>query len=227
MSKLDSLQEKPWYIQLAVFGSLALLLYGGFWYFITSGTRTETREIQERVATLQQSNARAQIASQRLTEFKVAYVRAQSDYDDLKALLPEQRELTMVLQGVQDRAKGRLTVRRFTPKEEVQQDFYSGKPIEIEVSGTYNNLGSFFAQMAAYQRIVSITDFKVTKLKSDQNEAQENNNKTIDAQFLITAYYVSPDKLQGVAPAQPAAANTAQATTAAVGQAANAAPQAR
>jgi Tfp pilus assembly protein PilO len=118
-------------------------------------------------------------------------------------------------------------VRRFTPKEEVQQDFYSGKPIEIEVSGTYNNLGSFFAQMAAYQRIVSITDFKVTKLKSDQNEAQENNNKTIDAQFLITAYYVSPDKLQGVAPAQPAAANTAQATTAAVGQAANAAPQAR
>ncbi|HVG30873.1 MAG TPA: type 4a pilus biogenesis protein PilO [Pyrinomonadaceae bacterium] len=208
MSKLDSLQEKPWYLQLAVFGSLALLLYGGFWYFVTSGTRTETREIQERVATLQQSNARAQIASQRLTEFKVAYVRAQSDYDDLKALLPEQRELTMVLQGVQDRAKGRLTVRRFTPKEEVQQDFYSGKPIEIEVSGTYNNLGSFFAQMAAYQRIVSITDFKLTRMKE-----QNTGDKTLDAQFLLTAYYVSNERLQNAAkpaakPGAPAALPT-------------------
>lgn len=208
MSKLESLQEKPWYLQLAVFGGAALLLYAAFWYFVTSGKRTETREMQDKIATLQQSNARAQIASQRLTEFKVAYARAQADYDDLKALLPEQRELTMVLQGVQDRARGRLTVRRFTPKEEVQQDFYSGKPIEIEVSGTYNNLGAFFAQMAAYHRIVSITDFKVSKLKEDQADVESSKNKTIDAQFLITAYYVSPDRLQNAAPAtgQPAAA---------------------
>lgn len=224
MSKLESLQEKPWYIQLAVFGGAALLLFFCFYNFVTSGKRTETREMQDKIAALQQSNARAQIASQRLTEFKVAYARAQADYDDLKALLPEQRELSMVLQGVQDRARGRLTVRRFLPKEEVQQDFYSGKPIEIEVSGTYNNLGAFFAQMAAYQRIVSITDFKVSKLKEDTTDAAGNKNKTIDAQFLMTAYYISPDRLQSAAAAataQPAAANaaaTAQAAKAAAAQ---------
>ena len=191
MSKLETLQEKPWYLQLAIFGGVAILLYAAFWYFVTKGTRAETAEVQGKVATLQQSNARAQVASQRLSEFKVAYTRAQADYDDLKALLPEQRELTMVLQGVQDRARGRLVVRRFSPKEDVQQDFYSGKPIEVEVSGAYNNLGSFFAQMAAYQRIVSITDFRVSQLKDS-----EDKGKTIDAQFLMTAYYVSPEQLQ-------------------------------
>ena len=212
MLKLDSLQQKAWYLQFAIFGLVALLIYGGFWYFVTSGTREETKTLQAQVDKLQQENARAQIASQRLNDFKATYARAQADYEDLKALLPEQRELTTVLQGLQDRARGRLSVTRFTPKDDVQQDFYAGKPVEIEVSSSYNNLGAFFAQIAAYQRIVSISDFKVSRMK-DQNAA-----KTVDAQFLLTAYYASNEKLQNTAkpaaptvPSAPAAATTAPA----------------
>lgn len=202
MLKLEVLQEKPWYLQAAMFGGVALVIYLGFWYFVTSPTRTETSEIEANVEQLKQANMGAQIASQRLNEFKANYAAAQADYDDLKALLPEQRELTMVLQNLQDRAKGRLSVRRFTPKDEVQQDFYSGKPIEVEVSGTYNNVGQFFAQIATYQRIVSITDFRVQKLKD--NLAQDKRaGKTVSASFLLTAYYVSPEKLLTAAPAQP------------------------
>lgn len=204
MFKLEVLEEKPWYMHLAAFGGVALLLYLGFWYFVTSGTRAETREVEEKVAKLRQDNARAQIAAQRLSEFKASYERAQADYDDLKALLPEQRELTMVLQNVQDRARGRLTLRRFTPKDDTQQDFYSGKPVEVEVAGTYNNVGHFFAQMASYQRIVSITDFKVTRL-ADEGSPDRKEGKTVGAQFMLTAYYVSPEKLQPAAPAAPAA----------------------
>jgi type IV pilus assembly protein PilO len=200
MSRLEALQEKPWYLQLAMFGGVAILLYVAFWYFVTSGTRTETAEIEAKVETMQRANAQAQIAAQRLNEFKALYQSTQANYEDLKALLPEQRELTMVLQGVQDRARGRLSLRGFRPKEDVQQDFYSGKPVEVEVSGTYNNVGQFFAQMASYQRIVSITDFKIMRLKGNRLK-DVTEGRTVDAQFLLTAYYVSPEKLQTAAPA--------------------------
>lgn len=203
MSRLEALQEKPWYLQLAMFGGVAILLYVAFWYFVTSGTRTETAEIETKVESLQQANAKAQIAAQRLNEFKALYQSTQANYEDLKALLPEQRELTMVLQGIQDRARGRLSLRSFRPKEDVQQDFYSGKPVEVEVSGTYNNVGQFFAQMASYQRIVSITDFKIMRLKGNRLK-DVTEGRTVDAQFLLTAYYVSPEKLQTAAPAAPA-----------------------
>jgi type IV pilus assembly protein PilO len=199
MLKLDALQEKPWYMHLAAFGAVALLAYGAFWYFVTSGTRAETREVEAKVEELQRANAGAVVASQRLSEFKASYERARADYEDLKALLPEQRELTMVLQNVQDRARGRLTLRKFTPKDEVQQDFYTGKPVSVEVTGSYNNLGQFFAQMASYQRIVSITDFKVTKLKATQ-PGEKADGQTVTAEFLVTAYYVSPEKLQAPSP---------------------------
>src|SRR5215211_301686 len=193
MWKLDALQEKPWYVQLAIFGGVALVFYAAFWYFVTRSTRAETKEVEAKVENLLRANAGAVVASQRLNEFKANYERAKADYEDLKLLLPEQRELTMVLQNVQDRAKGRLTLTRFSPQDEVQQDFYTGKPVQVEVTGNYNSLGQFFAQMASYQRIVSITDFKVTKIKADK-AADPKANQTVSAEFLVTAYYVSPDK---------------------------------
>ena len=201
MLKLDALQEKPWYVQLAVFGGVALAVYGAFWYFVTRSTRAETREVEAKVESLRRANAGAVVASQRLNEFKANYERAKADYEDLKLLLPEQRELTMVLQNVQDRARGRLTLTKFTPQDEVQQDFYTGKPVQVEVTGNYNSLGQFFAQMASYQRIVSITDFKVTKLKEKQ-PGQKSDGQTVTAEFLVTAYYVPPEKLQPPPPAE-------------------------
>ena len=205
MFKLDALQEKPWYVQLAVFGGIALVVYGAFWYFVTSGTRAETAEIETKVESLLRANAGAVVASQRLNEFKANYERAKADYEDLKLLLPEQRELTMVLQNVQDRARGRLTLTKFSPQEEVQQDFYTGKPVQVEVTGNYNSLGQFFAQMASYQRIVSITDFRLEGLKDN-----EQGDKTLNAQFLLTAYYLTNEKMLNAAKeeaAKKAAAN--------------------
>jgi type IV pilus assembly protein PilO len=226
MLKLDALQDKPWYLHLAAFGLVALLVYGVFYYFVTSGTRAETDEVMAQVVQLQSANAGAQIASQRLNEFKANYARAQADYEDLKALLPEQRELTTVLANVQDKAKGRLTLRKFTPKEDEQQDLYAAKPVEIEVTGTYNQIGQFFSQMAAYQRIVSITDFRVSKLK-DGFARDKKDGKTVDAVFTLKAYYVAPEKLQP-APGQPAPVAgqptvnpTAATTSAAAAAAAN------
>ena len=210
MLKLDALQDKPWYVHLAAFGGVALLVYGVFYYFVTSGTRAETAEVEAQVVQLQSANAGAQIASQRLNEFKANYERAQADYEDLKALLPEQRELTTVLANVQDKARGKLTLRKFTPKDDEQQDMYAAKPVEIEVNGTYNQIGQFFSQMASYQRIVSITDFKVTKLK-DAMVKDKRDGKTVNAVFTLKAYYAAADKLQAApaVPGQPAPAPVA------------------
>jgi type IV pilus assembly protein PilO len=226
MLKLDALQDKPWYVHLAAFGAIALLVYGVFYYFVTSGTRAETAEVEAQVVQLQSANAGAQIASQRLNEFKANYTRAQADYEDLKALLPEQRELTTVLANVQDRAKGKLTLRKFTPKDDEQQELYAAKPVEIEVTGTYNQIGQFFSQMASYQRIVSITDFKVTKLKENLLK-DKKDGKTVNAVFTLKAYYVAPEKLQPAPVAgQPAVNPAVNPSAATVSAAANATAQA-
>lgn len=189
----------PWYSRLAIIGGVALVVYGAFWYFITSGMHQEVDQLKEQVATLKQQTASAQIDSQRLANFKATYQSKQQEYDDLKALLPEQRELTNVLQGVQDRAHSTsLVLKSFSPKDDFQQDFYSGKKISVGVTSSFGSLREFFELMARYQRIVSITNFEITQLD------KQSQGKTVDAKFELTAYYVSAESLQKAAPASQA-----------------------
>ncbi len=189
--KLGKLPTLPWYLRLVAFMVVAGLLYAGFWYFITSGTRTETKTMNDEIATLRPRNAQAQIVSQNLNNFKAVYKAREEEYAELKALLPEQRELTMVLQGIQDRARGNgLVLTRFNPKEDLQQDNYSGKKIEVSVVSGFAGLRAFFEQLAHYQRIVSVTNFELKQLE------KQSPNKTVDARFDLTAYYVSSERLQ-------------------------------
>src|SRR3989475_10204611 len=210
--RIGNLSGIPWYVRLSVFVVIAGFVYAGFWYFVTSGTRKETKGLLEQVAQLQKANAEAQIASQRLNEFRTAYKNKQEEMEELRALLPEQRELTKVLEGIEDHARATgLSLRKFTPKDDVQLDFYSGKRIDGSVQSSLAGLRSFFDQMARYQRIVSITNFEIKQLD------KQASSKTVDARFDLTAYYVSSEKIQqkqataqtaGASPANPAAATT-------------------
>ena len=210
MSKFEAFQKKAWYIQVAMFLPVSALLVGGFWYFITSGTRAQTREVATKVDELRANNAKAQAASQRLVEFKAAYARVQADYEDLKALLPEHRALTNILSNIQDRARSQMSVRFFTPKDDVQEDFYTSKVIDVGVSGTYNQLGNFFSHLSNYQRIVSVTDFKLAALEEKERKVQQKG-RTVTAEFKIKAYYASPENMKNLA-APPAPKNNAANT---------------
>jgi Tfp pilus assembly protein PilO len=194
--KLGKLPALPWYLRLVAFLAIGGVVYAGFWYFMTSGTRKQTQDMQTDIAKLQLKNAQAAIVQQNLNNFKAAYKAREEEFAELKALLPEQRELTMVLQGIQDRAHTNgLVLTRFNPKEDVQQDNYSGKRIEVNVVSGFTGLRAFFEQLAHYQRIVSITNFELKQLD------KQSLTKTVDARFDLTAYYVSSERLQSSAPA--------------------------
>ena len=197
--KLGKLPVLPWYMRLMAFLLVGFVLYFGFWYVITRGTRKETKGMEEEIAQLRTKNAQAAIVQQNLNNFKAAYKAREEEFAELKALLPEQRELTMVLQGLQDRAKTNgLVLSRFTPKEDLQQDNYSGKKIEVSVTSGFAGLRAFFDQLAHYQRIVSITNFELKQLD------KQSITKTVDARFDLTAYYVSSERLQPAPNAKPA-----------------------
>lgn len=215
--KIGKLPTLPWYLRLVAFLFVAGGLYAGFWYFVTSGTRAETKTMTAESEALRGRNAQAQIVSQNLNNFKAVYKAREEEFAELKALLPEQRELTMVLQGIQDRARGNgLVLTRFNPKEDVQQDNYSGKKIEVNVVSGFGGLRAFFEQLAHYQRIVSITNFELKQVE------KQTSNKTVDARFDLTAYYVSSERLQNQ---QPAAANAKGASGGTVPAPAPATPQ--
>jgi type IV pilus assembly protein PilO len=192
---LEKLKNLQWYFQLLLLVGIAALVYSSVWYFVTSETRAQVAQLNEQVSQLQAKNEAARVATQRINEFRALYASKAQEYEELKVLLPEQREITNVLQGLQDNAKdSRLIVMRFSPRDDTQQDSIMAKPVEVEVDSNFNNLRAFYDRMAKLPRIVSISDFKVNQL--DKQTAE----KTIHAQFLLTAYYADPEALNKPAP---------------------------
>jgi type IV pilus assembly protein PilO len=187
---LEKIKNLQWHYQLVLLVGIASLVYGSVYYFMTSVTREEVRVKNEEVAVLQAKNEAARVATQRINEFRALYASKAVEYEELKVLLPEQREITNVLQGLQDNARdSRMIVMRFSPRDDTQQDVIMAKPVEIEVDSNFNNLRAFFDKMAKLPRIVSISDFKINQL--DKQTAE----KTLHAQFLLTAYYADPEAM--------------------------------
>lgn len=195
---MEKFKALAWHFQLLILVGVAALIYAGVWYFVTGVTRDETKAIEEQVAQLQQQNQTARVTADRIDEFRSLYATKSSEYDELKVLLPEEREITNVLQGLQDTAsESRLIVMRFSPRDDAQQEFIMAKPVEVEIDTNFTNLRDFFDKMAKLPRIVSITDFKLNQLD------KQTEQRTLHAQFLLTAYYASPDNLNSATPQQP------------------------
>jgi type IV pilus assembly protein PilO len=201
---MEKLKDLKWYFQLILLVVIAAALWYGVRYFVTQATWDEVAQLNEQVAQLQAKNEAARLATARINEFRALYASKAQEYEELKVLLPEQREITNVLQGLQDNAKdSRLIVMRFSPRDEKNESGIMAKPVEVEVDSNFNNVRSFFDKMAKLPRIVSISDFKINQL--DKQSAE----KTLHAQFLLTAYYADPEALTKPAgppkPGQPAA----------------------
>ncbi len=202
---LEKFKALAWHLQLIVLVCIASLLYLTVWYFVTSDTRAEVQTLNDQVAQLKIQNEAAKVATQRINEFRSLYATKSQEYDELKVLLPEEREITNVLQGLQNTAsESRLIVMRFSPRDDSQQEFIMAKPVEIEVDSNFNNLRTFFDQMAKLQRIVSITDFKLNQLE------KQAGDRTLHASFLLTAYYAAPESaVNANVPQKPGAPNAA------------------
>lgn len=200
---LEKIKNLQWHFQLILLVSVAAVLYLCVWYFFTSVTREEIAVLNEEVSQLRAKNEAAVVATQRINEFRALYASKSEEYEELKVLLPEQREITNVLQGLQDTANGsRMIVMRFSPRDDTQKDSIMAKPVEVEVDSNFTNLRAFFDAMAKLPRIVSVTDFKLNQLD------KQSDVKTIHAQFLLTAYYAAPTDFNAkpAAPGQPGAA---------------------
>jgi len=188
---IEKFKNLQWQMQLLILVGIAAMVYGSVYYFVTSTTRAEIVVLDEQVSQLQAKNEAARVATQRINEFRALYASKTEEYDELKVLLPEQREITNVLQGLQDTAgDSRLIVMRFSPREDLMKDAIMEKPVEVEVDSNFNNLRAFFDKMAKLPRIVSIKDFKVNQVEKQTAE------KTIHALFVLTAYYAAPENLK-------------------------------
>lgn len=126
--------------------------------------------------------------------------------EEQRQQLPEEQEVANLLKQVTDLGtQAGLVFRLWRPGAAVpaESGLYQELPVQVEVTGSYHQVGVFFEQVAGLSRIVNISNVKL---------APEPGSGGLMAKFTATAF-AAPPKVEGDAaqPAKPGAKPGAKA----------------
>ena len=179
----NALTRLPLAGQLGVAFLVAAIICGGFYWFYYADALEDQKKKEQQLAELQKQIRALEATANRLPEFQREVQALEARLETLKRILPPQKEMPDLMRRVQYlAAQSSLAIRRFTPAPIAQRDFYTEVPVNLDVEGTYHNLGAFFDRISRMSRLVNIGNVKI------KAQGTQVINNTIAVTAIATTY---------------------------------------
>jgi type IV pilus assembly protein PilO len=179
----NQLTKLPLAGQLGVALVIAALICGGFYYFWYSDALEQQKTKEARLADLQKQIRALEATANKLPEFQREVQALEARLETLKRILPPEKEMPDLMRRVQYlAAQSSLQIRKFNPAPPVQKEFFQEIPVNLDLEGTYHNLGAFLDRISRMSRLVNMGEVKV------KSQSQPTINNTIQASAVATTY---------------------------------------
>lgn len=156
-------------------------------------------------------------AEKRLVDFREELKNLERQFNDLKVVLPDKRDVADMLRRIQTLAtQSSLVVKVFRPQAVVSKQLHQEWPMTLELDGTYHDLARFFDHVSKVPRIINVGGIAI-KAKPAKDAIAEGT--TITAQCTATTFVLldkpnpanrKPGTIQRPGAAAPRAPATAQ-----------------
>lgn len=157
-----SLSKLPWHGQVGAFVVLAGLGVGAFTYYYDMPAREEMKTREQQLAALHKDIDTGLATAKKLPEFKAQVDDLEGQLANLRLVLPEEKDAADLLRRMQTVAtQSNLTITSFKPAPVAMKQLHAEWPINLELTGTYHNLATFFDRLAHFSRIVNISGLNV------------------------------------------------------------------
>ncbi len=195
------LEGKPWYVAALLGLVLGVLVYMGAQMWLLKPRQESLVQLEGRLANLQTRIQEGRAARQQLPRFREEVRKLELQLDRLLRVLPARRNTPDLLRRIRALTEqGDFNLRRFTPGNFVDQDFYSEWPISISLAGTYHNLAMLFDRISRFSRVINVEGLRIESVK----KATADTLHTIDASFTAKTFiYRDLESLDGGEEAQP------------------------
>ena len=180
------LAKLKWYYQLLLVVVVCGLLLAGFWYQYLNPLEIDIQGKTAKVGDLQTVVAKNEARSKELENIKKEALELQDKLEMLKAVLPLEKETDQIFRAVQlQAAAAGLKVSRVAPRATVDHDAYVEYPIDLDVTGTYHNVGAFLDRIRQLPRIVNINGLK---LQGKASEGELAFSSSVGATYTATTF---------------------------------------
>src|SRR5947209_17842859 len=156
------LAKLKWYYQVLLVAGVCGGLLAGFWYQFLTPIEADIQSRMSTLDDLHRTIAKSLQQQKQLAEIKKQALELQKRLDMLKSVLPLEKETDQIFRAVQQQATtSALRILRVTPRPTIDHEVYTEWPIDMEVIGTFHNVGMFLDRIRQLPRIVNITGLRL------------------------------------------------------------------
>ena len=181
-SYFANVPPKQLYILIGVGAAAILGLYG---YLLMWPLYEEMDKHEATLKKLKgEIEAKQRIAANR-PKLEAEIKSMEKELDEALVRLPEEKDIPKLLTQVNTLGQQTgLEFLLFRPSAPVRKGFYAEVPIDIRVEGQYHTVGVFLDRVSKLERIVNVSDIRVTPLAA----AAQKPDKSISAEMKATTY---------------------------------------
>ncbi|RJG42354.1 type 4a pilus biogenesis protein PilO [Motilimonas pumila] len=149
------------------------LIIGGFYYFIFDDQLKKLESVQlQEVEIKRQFETKAALASN-LDAYRRQMVEIEALLAELVKKLPSKSEVSQLLDRINFIGSDNgMQFQRFKPMSEVEREFSIEVPYSIKVTGNYDQIGQFSADIAKLPRVIILDDVVIKKLENDMLDVE-------------------------------------------------------
>jgi type IV pilus assembly protein PilO len=189
-----AMKNLPWYGYII----LAVVILGAAFLFYFKPQQAELGRIKAERQKVETEVQGLQQKKLQLDRIEAELATLTQTLKELEVIIPLRKETDVILRRVQQMAfDSRLDLIRFTPRGEINREFYSEWPIPMEIRGSYHNLASFFDRLSKFARIFNIDNFSLKALSNQTDEL------TISSSFTAKTYIFMEEQAAAEAKPQP------------------------
>jgi len=153
----------PVVARIIIVALVMITVFAGVYFLYVKDLQTRLQVEINNEKSLKTQFQRKSFESTTLDQHKAILQKMQADFLSLVAQLPKKTEVPGLLDDIYEKGSNSgLDIVSVKLQSEVRDEFYITLPIEIVVTGSYHNLGTFISGIAGMARIVTLHDFTLT-----------------------------------------------------------------
>ena len=158
-----------WPLVGRVFFALVLFfsVLTGMYFFDIQGVSDEYSSAVSKEGVLKKDFETKAFRVANLSSYKKQLEEIEESFGSLLRQLPKDTEVPDLLEDITTAALGAsLQIKSIKLDSEVETEFYTELPINIDVVGEYHDFGAFVSAVAGLGRIVTLHDFEISSAKT-------------------------------------------------------------
>ena len=174
--------KKQLYLLGGIAGAAVVVLYA---YFLIMPLLEEKGRSEDRLRKVQSDLEQKQLIAANRPKLEAEIKGLEKELDEALVRLPEEKDIPRLLTQINTLGQQNgLEFLLFRPGAPVKKGFYAEVPIDIRVEGQFHSLGGFLDRVSKLERIVTVSDIKISPLTGQV----QRTDRTISADLKATTY---------------------------------------